>query len=408
MLRALVLGLLLSSAALPALAAKVTVEGQALMLDGKPFIADGAAGLTRLDLLKRLGATTVRTYGEDPGPVLDAAAKVGLKVIAGFWLEHPRRGFDYRDPVQAGAQLQRLEAMVRRYRAHPALLLWGLGNEVEADLADDSQVWPAIEQAAKLVRQLDPDHPTMAVLAETGTDKVARLRRLAPSIQVLGVNSYGEALPSLPGRVRAQGWTGPLIVTELGPLGQWQARRTAWNAAIEPSSDEKALLLGRWMDALKGQVQGRIVFYWGQKQEVTPTWHSLLLASGEYGRSAEIMASAWGGATPGGNRAPRITRLAFSQGDEWPRAQSGEASIALEDPDGPVPAVAWQVMAESTDLKTAGDAESVPRSFPQAIRATGPGRVAISGLPAGAYRLMVVVRDAQGAAATANLPFRVR
>lgn len=390
-------------------AATVTVQGEKILVDGKPFAVLGAAGQSRFGLLKQLGATTIRTYGDETGFVLDEAQKAGLKVIAGFWLEHPRRGFNYRDLAQVGPQLQRLTEFINRHKNHPALLMWGLGNEVEAELADDSQVWPGIEEAARLARRLDPNHPTLAVLAEAGNDKVAKLRRLAPSIQVLGVNSYGDALTSLPERVRAQGWKGPLIVTEMGPLGQWQAKRTPWNAAIEPSSDEKAALLSRWFSALQPHVQGEIVFYWGQKQEVTPTWHSLLLPGGEYTRTAEAMALAWGGNTPQGNRTPRVSLFRFTgNGSEWNRGDTIRAEIAVEDPDGDQIGVVWTVMAESTDLKTSGDAEAVPPSFPQALREPGPKGVAIAGLQPGHYRLFVTVRDGRGAAATANLPFRVK
>jgi hypothetical protein len=396
------------AAASPAAAATVEVERDAILVDGKPFAVVGAAGQTRFGLLKQLGATTVRTYGDETGFVLDEAQKAGLKVIAGFWLEHPRRGFSYKDLAQVGPQLQRLTEFVNRFKDHPALLMWGLGNEVEADVTDDAHVWTGIEEAARLVRRLDPKHPTLAVLAEAGTDKVARFRRHAPSVQVLGVNSYGEALPSLPDRVRAQGWKGPLIITEMGPLGQWQAPRTPWGAAVEPSSDEKAALLSRWFTALQPKVQGQIVFYWGQKQEVTPTWHSLLLQSGEYTRTAEAMAAAWGGNTPQGNRAPRIALFRFPQGNEWNRDQTVRAEIAVDDPDNDPFGVVWQVMAESTDLKTYGDAEAVPPVFPQAVREPGPKGVAIAGLQPGTYRLYVTVRDGKGAAATANLPFRVK
>lgn len=387
---------------------QVTVDRDAILVNGKPFVAVGAAGQSRFGLLKQLGATTVRTYGDETGFVLDEAQKNGLKVIAGFWMEHPRRGFSYRDLAQVGPQLQRLTEFVNRHKNHPALLMWGIGNEVEAELKDDSDVWPALEEAARLVRRLDHNHPTMAVLAEAGNDKIVRLRKHAPSIQVLGVNSYGDSLPSLPGRVRAQGWRGPLIITEMGPMGQWQAKRTPWGAAIEPNSDEKAAMLSRWFTALQPEVQGQIVFYWGQKQEVTPTWHSLLLQGGEYSRTAEAMAAAWGGNTPQGNRAPRIALFRFPNGNEWNKDQVMRAELAAEDPDGDQFGVVWQVMAESTDLKTSGDAEQVPPVFPQAVREPGPKGAAIAGLQPGSYRLFVTIRDGKGAAATANLPFRIR
>ena len=358
--------------------------------------------------LKQLGVNTVRTYGEDPGAVLAEAERRGLKVIAGFWLEQPRRGFDYGNAAAVAAQLARLRDTVRRYRGHPALLLWGIGNEVEGELRDDAAVWPAIEQAAALVRALDPGHPTLAVLGELGGDKAAKLKRLAPSIDVLGVNSYGDALLDLPARARAQGWTGPVLVTELGALGQWQAPRAAWGAAIEPSSTDKAARLRRYLAALEGQTAGQVLFLWGHKQEVTPTWHGLLLPSGEWVEAVEVMAERWGGATPGGNHAPRLHALRLEPGAEWDHARSGTARIEADDPDGDPLSVQWTVLAESTDLRKGGDAESVPPSFPEAVEIVAPFAARVRGLPLGEYRLLVVLRDGRGAAATANLPFRLR
>lgn len=387
---------------------QVAIQGDRILVDGKPFIVQGAAGQSRMGLLKQLGANTIRTYGDETGFVLDEAQKHGLKVIAGFWMEHPRRGFDYSDPAQVGPLMKKLEEFVDRYKNHPALLMWGIGNEVEAELPDAAAVWPAIEQAARLVRQRDPKHPTIAVLAETGTDKIEKLRKLAPSIQVLGVNSYGEALHTVPDRVRAQGWKGPLVITEMGPLGQWAAQRTNWGAPIEPTSGEKAVLLARALEHLRDKTQGQIVFYWGQKQEVTPTWHSLLLQNGEWTRSAEVLAHHWGGATPNGNRAPRILSLKFAQENEWAKDATVRAEIAVEDPDGDQVGVVWTVMAESTENKKFGDAETVPQAFPQSLRDPGPKGVSIAGLQPGNYRLFATVRDGKGAAATANLPFRVK
>jgi hypothetical protein len=393
---------------LPAAAAAVKVEGHRILVDGKPFTPRGVAGQQKLGLLPGLGVNTVRTYGDETGFVLDEAQRYGLKVIAGFWLEQPRKGFDYKNLAQVGPQLQKLQAFVERFRNHPALLMWGIGNEVEADLADDSAVWPGIEDAAKLVRRLDPNHPTMAVLAETGKHKIARMMKLAPSIQVLGINSYGDALITLPERVREQGWKGPLLVTEMGPMGQWAAPKTPWGAPVEPTSTEKAALLSKYLTALMPRSQGQILFYWGQKQEVTPTWHSMLLPGGEWQQSAEVMANEWGGKTPNGNRAPRILLLRFPQGNDWPRGDTRRAEISVDDPDGDPLGVVWTVMAESTDRKTGGDAETVPQSFPQAIRDPGPRGAGIAGLEPGNYRLFVTVRDGKGAAATGNLPFRIR
>lgn len=388
--------------------AAVSVHGRDILLGGKPFIVQGAAGSTRLDVLRQLGANTIRTYGAEEADVLDEAHRHGLKVILGFWLEHPRRGVSYRDPAFVRSQLAKLEAFVERHKRHPALLMWGLGNEVESELADDAEVWPGIEAAAKMVKRLDPAHPTLAVLAEAGNNKVAKLVAAAPSIDVLGVNSYGEGLISLPERVRKQGWDGPLLITELGPRGQWQAAKTPWGAFIEPSSTEKAALLATYLPKLAPPASnGWLAFLWGNKQEVTPTWHSMLLPSGEWNQTAEILAAQWRGRTPGGNHAPRISNFQFSHAPQWPAGHAGRALLEANDPDGDALRAEWLVMAESTDLRVAGDLEIVPPNFPRATLGGDVSGVSIQGLKPGRYRLFLVLRDGKGAAATANLPFLV-
>jgi hypothetical protein len=413
MIRAIVRHIILAAAIAtpllgPAAAGEVAVRGADILVDGRPFPIRGAAAEGRLAELKALGATTVRTYGGDPGPVLAEAGRLGLKMIAGLWLEPPRRGFDYRDRPRVEAQLASFRALVERYRGSPALLAWGIGNEVESELTDASLVWPAIEEAARLVKSLDPKHPTMAVLAEAGGDKVARLMAQAPSIDILGVNTYGDAAPSLPDRVRAQGWTGPIVVTELGAIGQWQAPATPWGAAVEPTSTEKAARLGTYLATLGPRTAGQILFFWGQKQEVTPTWHGMLLPGGDWLQASEVMAAAWGGVTPGGNRAPRIGELTLKGGPISPHGRPVEVTLRTHDPDGDALAVEWTVMAESTDLKKGGDRESVPADHSRALRAAGPGHARIEGLAPGNYRIFAVARDGRGAAATANAPFQVR
>jgi hypothetical protein len=403
--------LLSALAAIPlfaaAAAADVTVRGHDILVDGRPFPIRGASAEGRLPELKALGATTIRTYGGDPGPIIAEAERLGLKVIAGLWLEPPRRGFDYRNRALVEAQLAAFRAIVERYRNSPALLAWGIGNEVEAELTDTSLVWPAIEEAARLVKALDPKHPTMAVLAEAGDGKVRKIKEIAPSIDVLGVNSYGDALPSLPERVRDQGWTGPIVVTELGAIGQWQAAQTAWGARIEPTSTEKAERLRRYLDALAPATAGQILFLWGQKQEVTPTWHGLLLPGGEWMQASEVMAEAWGGKTPGGNRAPRIARLQMPVAPVAERGRPIEARLDASDPDGDRLKVEWTLLAESTDLRKGGDRESVPPDHSAAIKAEG-SYARLESLPPGNYRLFAAAHDGRGAAATANVPFQVR
>ncbi|WP_341989438.1 glycosyl hydrolase [Azorhizobium sp. AG788] len=397
--------------AAPASAAGVTVRGTDILLDGRPFIANGAAGRDRLVELKGIGGGVIRTYGDEPGEILDAAQRAGLKVIVGFWLEHPRRGFDYANRAAVDAQLTALQHMVERYRTHPALLMWGLGNEVETELtpAQAEAVWPAIEQASKLVKSLDPNHPTMAVLADVGQDKVVALKRAAPSVDVLGLNAYGDSLLSIVPRARAQGWSGPIVITEMGAVGQWTAPRTPWGVAIEPTSTEKADRMQRYLAVLKGQKVAALPFLWGQKQEVTPTWHSLFVPSGEYTETVQVMAEAFGGALPDArNHAPRILSLRFQGPASFEKRSSTSVTLGATDPDGDPLKVEWQVMAETTARSVGGDLEPVPPVIRDAVHEPSLTGAKIYGLEPGQYRLFVTVRDGRGAAATGNLPFEVR
>ncbi|MFG1239077.1 glycoside hydrolase family 2 TIM barrel-domain containing protein [Xanthobacter autotrophicus DSM 597] len=392
-------------------AAQVAVRGADILVDGKPFMPLGASGETRFSELKALGANTIRTYGQEPGEILDAAQRAGLKVIVGFWLAHPRLGFNYADKAAVTAQLEALRHMVERYRTHPALLMWGIGNEVEVELSPEEAqaVWPAIEEAARLVKTLDSQHPTMAALAEVGQDKAAILKRSAPSIDVLGINGYGDGLLTSAGRARAQGWTGPIILTELGAQGHWDAPRAPWGAPMEPTSSEKATRVRRYLMAAKQAGVGAMPFLWGQKQEVTPSYYSLLLPTGEWTETVEVMSDLWGGKVPGGpNRAPRILGLSLVGPARFPTDGQTLVRLSATDPDGDPLKAEWQIMAETTARSVGGDPEPVPPSFPQGLHDPAPTGVRIFGLPPGRYRVFVTLRDGRGAAATGNIPFEVQ
>ena len=86
---------------------------------------------------------------------------------------------------QVQNQLSLLTDFVNTYKSRSALLLWGIGNEVEtAPNTDITFACQIIDEAAKLVRQLDPNHPTMTVFAEIGDNKASTLKSSAPNIQV--------------------------------------------------------------------------------------------------------------------------------------------------------------------------------------------------------------------------------
>ena len=107
-------------------------ENWVLKVDGNPFYIKGAGGETELNILLEAGGNTIRTWGtENAQAVLDNAHKLGIKVMLGLWVQHERHGFDYNNVTKVNAQLERFRSEVRKYKDHPALLIWCIGNEYE-------------------------------------------------------------------------------------------------------------------------------------------------------------------------------------------------------------------------------------------------------------------------------------
>ena len=79
------------------------------------------------------------------------------------------------------------------------MLLWGIGNEMEGFASGDNPaIWKAVNEVAAMVKQLDPNHPTMTVTAEIGGGRMEGVHKRCPAIDIHGINSYEGAL-SLPG-----------------------------------------------------------------------------------------------------------------------------------------------------------------------------------------------------------------
>ena len=215
-----------------------------LLRADKPYFIRGGGGGGPKAMLARCGGNSFRTWGigADTQKELDEAQRCGLTVAVGHWLGHKDHGFRYNDPRPPSRNSPRMSAApCCKYKKHPALLLWGLGNEMENN-DDTPELWRAVQDLAKMVHQIDPNHPTMTVMAEIGGNKVRNIHKYCPDIDVIGINSYGGGA-SLAERYRKAGGTKPFVVTEFGPPGTWEIGRNAFGAATELTSTQKARLL---------------------------------------------------------------------------------------------------------------------------------------------------------------------
>lgn len=410
MLGILLLSLVNYQSAIP-VSLKSEQSGWQLYRDGKPYYVKGVGGNERYSLLSSLGGNSMRTWGaENLRPQLDEAHRNGISVTIGIWLGHKHHGFNYDDPKQVKEQFEKAKAFVLEYKDHPAVLFWGLGNEMEMN-DDRPELWKAVNDIAKMVKQLDPNHPTMTVVAEIGGDKLKHIKQYAPDVDILGINSYG-GLSSLPKRLKDAGWTRPYVITEFGPLGPWEVPKTPWGAPQEPTSSEKAeLYLSNYKNSIegqKGQCLGSYAFLWGEKQETTPTWFGLFLRSGEITEQLDAMSYAWKGQWPE-NRAPHTERISLSGSNEVKPGSNISATVLAKDREGNPLSYAWSLKKELGEYKYAGEGEQTPESLESEVKDQNSNKVTFKApTQEGPYRLYVIIRDGKGKAATANLPFLVK
>jgi hypothetical protein len=390
-----------------------TDDGWQLLRAGEPYLIRGAGGPASLERLAALGANSVRTWNIDgAGEVLDEAHALGMTVTVGIWLGHERHGFDYDDRKQVAAQFNRVREAVLKYRDHPALLLWGIGNEMEGfESGDDPVIWKAVNDIAEMVKELDPNHPTMTVTSEVGGGRIASVHERSPAIDIHGINTYGGA-PSVAERLREGGATKPFVITEFGPVGPWESAKTEWGAPYEQTSTEKAEYYRRAYEKAilesGGQALGSYAFLWGSKMEGTATWFGMLLDDGAKLGAVDVMSQFWSG-NPPANLSPQIEHIIIDADPVLEPGATLSASVRVGDPDGDDVTVTWALRAESGDYHTGGDFRQALPDIDRAVIESARGEATIR-MPVepGPYRLFAYVYDKAGSAATANIPLLVK
>lgn len=152
----------------PQSAGPVQVAGKSLFVNGQPYTVKGVGYqpipigsdidqavidyiytnpeiLQRdMTLLRAMGANTIRTWTQPPDEaLLDACYNGGIHpihVIVGFWVPQ-HAGVNYSHPATAAAIEADFRALVNQFKAHPAVLAWGIGNENNLTYARPLSEW---------------------------------------------------------------------------------------------------------------------------------------------------------------------------------------------------------------------------------------------------------------------------
>lgn len=284
-----------------------------LYIDGKPYYIKGVAynpahdwrdgnyPLTRKQLvkdfgkIKAMGANTIRRY--HPGfydrNILNIAEENDLKVLYGFWFD-PKTDF-FTDSMQMKKYIREVEETVTEYKDHKSVLGWSLGNESWGLLKHKygqpylSQVRKEyvrfVEYLAQRIHAIDPGRPVFTVMEHSWQlpSEVAMWHDNAPSIDIIGVNSYYEQQISKLDNITTSLDPGrPYLVSEFGPKGYWNPDYSDLvhdTVLVEaPDADKASLYVKEWtqyVEGNKGKNIGGFAYCWRDRMEGTNTWFGL-------------------------------------------------------------------------------------------------------------------------------------
>ncbi|AHM61594.1 hypothetical protein D770_16700 [Flammeovirgaceae bacterium 311] len=399
-------------------AVEVRKEGNKFMLyrNGSPYYIKGAAGHEHMQKVALYGGNSIRTWNtKEAGRILDEAQSYGLTVTLGLEVGNEWWGndFSYWDMEAVDEKIAELQKVVEQYKDHPALLMWGIGNEVHLFGGNQLMVLHTIDRIAKMIHDTDPNHPVMtAVPLGPNFSKRGFLRFLCPNLDILGVNGFAR-LPYLKNEIRsAFGWNKAYMLSEWGTEGPWEASSTEWGAPIEKSSTQRALEMdSNWslINQDSTLFLGGYAFYWGSKYERTYTFYSLFSSEGLETESVNVLNSKWSGDSPI-NWAPIIDSLHLNskipQDNNYLSAGSiQQARVFAHDQDGDSLSYYWEIRPEGLDNFIKGDFDNDLAYL--LLKERGDSLQFQAPEQEGGYRLFTYVYDNNRHVATYNIPFYV-
>ena len=382
--------------------------------NGEPYYIKGAGAKDHFDLLVESGANSIRIWSTNKKELLDSAHQHGLTVTLGLHVRPERSGMDYNNEYAVKGQIEYLKNEVLKYKDHPALLVWGIGNEVDLRYSN-FKVWETIEILAKFIKEVDPNHPTMTVIAGVDPSKAFYIKKYCPSVDILGLNVYGS-IENAGANLRKFNWDKPYIVSEWGVNGPFEAKKTSWKAKIEPPNGIKAeQRMRRYKELIEKDLErclGSYCFLWGQKQESTATWHGMFLSNGNPTEAVDVMQFCWKGEWPE-SRAPSIIGISLNN-IGWKKdhiiAPSKEATLTIEylKYNNKKVIVEYVLYPEAFSDKIGGDIQRSPKPIKfEIVNKSDNELTFVTPNKKGAYRLFAYVKNEKGQSSVANIPFLI-
>lgn len=396
-------------------------KGYDLYVDGQKTYVKGVGGTFKLDVAAASGANACRTWSGNVRSVERTVAEAkanGMYVMQGIALtKDPKM---YEDEAYKERLRKECRELAERFKDDESIILWGIGNEIELNGNSTPQAWEFVNELSLLIKSIDKRHLTSAVIT-SNAKSIELVAKYAPSLDVLGINCYGS-ISSIGQVVARSSYKGPYMITEWGPTGWWECKKTEWGAPIEQTSEEKRLCYEqRYNDYIYGDpvCLGSFVFLWGQKEERTPTWFSMFTEqnvegfpfSGLKSATVEAMERVWTRREPKQTAPVIFTMTAEGRTvHDNPTFEAGspvKIEAAVIDREGDPLTYVWEVLREATVTATGGAYEPRPDRVGE-ICTTDRPELDLTISEPGNYRVYIYALDGTGYASSTNLPIRIR
>lgn len=208
-----------------------------------PYDQRGGRYEADFKLMCQAGINTITGWDADKGYeqdtfdelTLDAANKYGIGVVMPFYL--PAKG-DYTDQHLLDDRWAAAQAKIAKYKNHPALRMWGVGNEVMVDMAP--AMYPAFMSfylhLIDLFHATDPNHPVIYREAEdVSVPVIAQALQdsgdMRPWFQY-GMNIYNHDPSALLANWPNYDLNRPLFISEFGTQAATPADRAQGYASM--------------------------------------------------------------------------------------------------------------------------------------------------------------------------------
>ncbi len=178
-----------------------------------------------------IGWDTDKWYEQDKFDelTLDIAHKYGIGILMPFYL--PPEG-DYTNEEFQSQLIDEATAKIERFKGHPALRMWGVGNEILTEMPAEmhGDFLTFYSKIADMFHEMDPNHPVVYRDAEDYFMPEISGTIMAPLEErpwlLYGMNIYSLELERILDEWPQWGLERPLFITEFGADPSWEGRRS--------------------------------------------------------------------------------------------------------------------------------------------------------------------------------------